>query len=67
MITIIFCNNTVTLEENVSINELLLKKNYTHKHFAVAINKTFIPQSEYSRTLLEHNDTVDIIFPMQGG
>jgi thiamine biosynthesis protein ThiS len=34
---------------------------------AVAVNYSVIPNSSYAEVLLEHNDVVEILMPMQGG
>lgn len=35
--------------------------------FAAAVNMQFIPNHQYSRTLLQPNDSVEIIRPVTGG
>jgi len=35
--------------------------------FAVAINETFIPKSQYEGTTVNENDKIEILSPMQGG
>ncbi|HBD7189945.1 TPA: sulfur carrier protein ThiS, partial [Legionella pneumophila] len=40
---------------------------YTQQHFAVAINNHHVPHKAYETTILQANDCIDILFPMQGG
>lgn len=35
--------------------------------FAVAINQTFVPRSNYASTELKAGDDIEILSPMQGG
>lgn len=35
--------------------------------FAIAINTTFVPRSNYTETLLANGDRIDLVVPMQGG
>lgn len=35
--------------------------------FAVAINLTFVPKTQYSHTALKPGDTVEVISPITGG
>ena len=39
-----------------------------HKRgFAIAVNKSFIPQCDYAKTTLQAGDQVELVVPMQGG
>ena len=51
----------------VSLQEALIANGHTQGHFAVAVNKTFIPKSQYAHTLLQAGDQIDVLAPMQGG
>ena len=35
--------------------------------FAVALNGDFIGKESYQHTLLKANDSIDVLFPIQGG
>lgn len=35
--------------------------------FALALNENFVPKSQYADTLLNENDHIEIVAPMQGG
>ena len=67
MISIYFNDEVQQIESNQSLHDLLMQNNHAEQHFAVAINNQFIPRMAYSTTLLNPNDRVDIIVPMQGG
>lgn len=36
-------------------------------NFAVAVNMEFVPRSLYAETVLQENDKLEIVQPMQGG
>lgn len=35
--------------------------------FALALNENFVPKSQYADTLVNENDRIEIVAPMQGG
>ncbi len=35
--------------------------------FVIALNQTFVPRSQYSSTLLQDNDVIELLSPMAGG
>ncbi len=67
MITIKLNGETKTLEENLSLQQAIDSWNIETQSFAVAVNEDFIPKSNYNSTLLQANDEVELLIPMQGG
>ena len=67
MITISINDQEYHIEKTNSLHDLLLKNNHVDLHFAVAINNQLIPRIAYNTTVLQANDRIDIIVPMQGG
>ncbi len=55
------------IEEELNINELINALEYRTKGFAVAVNTTFVPISQYDEVKINDGDTVDILAPVQGG
>lgn len=35
--------------------------------FAVAINETFVPRSQYANTEIKNGDSIEIVSPLEGG
>ncbi len=64
---IILNGQPLTLENSVSITELLIDQGYDGKVVAVAINNNFVPKSSYPEQQIQGNDRVEIVAPMQGG
>ncbi len=64
---IYFNNEKHQIEANQSLQEFLLCQKKTELHFAIAINHQFVPRGVYQSTLLNENDRIDMIVPMQGG
>jgi sulfur carrier protein len=54
-------NNTL------SVTALLDKEGYADKQIAIAINGQFIPRSSYDAHIINNNDEIEIVAPMQGG
>lgn len=68
MINIRLNNQKINLAENKTLQELLVEQGLAEQQsFAIAINQNFIPRASYATQLLQDNDEVDIIIPMQGG
>ena len=55
------------ISENLNVNELIDELGYTTKGFAVAINTTFVAIDTYGDTVIQENDKIDILAPVQGG
>jgi sulfur carrier protein len=55
------------VSENLNVTELIDELGYTTKGFAVAVNTTFVAIDTYECTLINENDEIDILAPVQGG
>lgn len=55
------------LEKPCTLTELLQELRYEGKHFAVALNRQFIPRSQYTTTAIKDQDEIEILMPLQGG
>lgn len=64
---IILNGEPLTLKKQSSINSLLEQHGYNGKLIAVAINNEFLPKSAYATTIIQDNDKIEIVAPMQGG
>ncbi|OGT56681.1 MAG: thiamine biosynthesis protein ThiS [Gammaproteobacteria bacterium RIFCSPHIGHO2_12_FULL_42_10] len=67
MIKITLRDQPLMLEKHLSLSAVLHQHEIKGEHFAVAINLTFVPRSDYDKTFFKEGDVVDIILPMQGG
>ncbi len=47
--------------------ELFLNAEQQKQSFAVAVNGDFVSKNDYQQTLLKANDSLDVLFPIQGG
>jgi len=47
--------------------ELLKELEYEGRTFAVALNREFVPRSEYGTTSVKDQDEIEILVPLQGG
>jgi sulfur carrier protein len=56
-----------TLSSEMTLKELLDREGFGGMTVAVAHNETFIPRSHYTSFIIQHNDRIDIVSPMQGG
>jgi len=67
MITIQFNDENMMLENDYCLTTALAMRGPKNDCYAVAINRQFIPRSNYENTILNEGDVVEIISPMQGG
>ncbi len=67
MISIELNGKTLELKEGGSLDDLLRSLNLSAYHFAVAINRSIIPKSEYSTTPLHQGDRIEIVHAVGGG
>ena len=67
MINIYLNNKLISIDKDHSLDQILVQTNHHHAHFAIALNKIFIPRKNHSHTLLQEGDHIDVITPMQGG
>ncbi|OKY25111.1 MULTISPECIES: sulfur carrier protein ThiS [Thalassotalea] len=67
----IFINGEqVSLFEQASVADALqqyLTEQQQALTFAVALNSDFVANSDYATTCLTEHDTLDVLFPIQGG
>lgn len=55
------------LPDGKILKEYLEERNLLKQYYAVAVNETFIPKSEYNNVVLKDQDEVEVLAPMQGG
>lgn len=55
------------LDSSISVSDLLNKQGYGDKLVAVAVGGSFVPKSLYDNTIINNEDDVEIVAPMQGG
>ena len=67
MITVNLNGETKELASGTSLNEALDQWQLLSTPFAVAINETFVPKTQYDSVSLNEGDRLDIVSPIQGG
>lgn len=67
MTTIVLNGESQPLAQSMSIDGFLVAYGYADKIVAVAVNKAFVPRSEYGNHMIVAGDHVEIVAPMQGG
>ncbi len=66
-ISIIINGKQTNVLASLTLTEVLNDKNYTNQLVAIAINETFVSRDDYSKIIINANDCIDIVAPMQGG
>ena len=67
MINILFNDQQKTLEPDTTLASFVSEHAVEGNAFAVAINDTFVPRSDYNQRLLSEGDRIELLVPMQGG
>lgn len=67
MISVMFNDEIIKIENNFSLLSVLIERGFSQSYYAVALNRSFIPRSLHSETLLKEGDVIQIVSPMQGG
>jgi len=67
MIHVSLNNESVTVEDGVTLQQALQQWDYAGKKCAVAINGEFVPRTQYDEVMLSDADEIDIVAPVGGG
>ena len=67
MKTIMVNGNSLNWEENMNIDLILKRKNYTFKMLVVKVDGKLIKKTEYSNTFVEPGADVKVIHLISGG
>jgi len=58
---------TQMISPNLSLEEVVAQFADQDNPVAIALNRCFIPRSQYANTFLQEEDEIEIVSPMQGG
>lgn len=64
---IILNNNEVVFEEELSVQQLLKKQNYTFKMLVIKVNGILVKKDNYDNVIVKDGDKVDVIHLISGG
>ncbi len=67
MLKITLNGDLIELKAACSVTQALHHWGYNPHDIAIAINQIFVSRNDYATTMLQNNDIVDIVAPMQGG
>ena len=67
MIEVMVNGEKRTIRSEMNVDNLIDELKYTQKWFAFALNGTFVAIDTYESTIIRHNDSVEILEPVQGG
>jgi sulfur carrier protein len=66
-INILVNGEPVQVLAGFNVQEVLKQQGYRCELLAIAVNETFVARTDCQQTLVQENDRVDIVAPMQGG
>jgi sulfur carrier protein len=67
MITLFINDEPMAVAAKQTLADVLWLLEQRPNKFAVAVNGQFIAKSAYQTTVLQSNDRVELVIPMQGG
>lgn len=67
MLQIYFNNTKLILETTLSLDDFIKMQRLAETGFAVTVNQKFIPRGDYQKIILQHDDQIILLQPMQGG
>lgn len=67
MLSVSLNGEKITLAESLSVALLLEQQGFQGEKIALAINGSFVPRSQYTDTLINDGDEVDVIQAVGGG
>lgn len=56
-----------TINSELNLSQLLASLTLSSPYFAIALNHSVVPKSEYSRIYLKEGDEIEIVHPVAGG
>ncbi len=60
-------DETILVDNQLSLQELVDQQNYLENNFAVALNRHFIARNQSATTLFKEGDAIELVAPMAGG
>lgn len=67
MINVFLNNQSQSVEVGKTLYDFLVQHHQLKEYVAVIINNNLVIRRDFKTTLLQSNDRVDILIPMQGG
>jgi len=67
MIEVIVNGKRTELSSVMNVHDVIKELQYTQKGFALALNGTFVSIATYDNTMIQDNDSIEILAPVQGG
>ncbi len=67
MITIWFNGEKKEISASLTLSDFIQQLAYPSGTFAVAVNETFVHRGDYVNKIIQANDRIEIVMPMQGG
>ncbi|MEM8593276.1 MAG: sulfur carrier protein ThiS [Pseudomonadota bacterium] len=66
-ITISLNGESRNVAHGTSITDLLSQLDVDSSLVAIAINQVFVPRDQHAQHIIQDNDTIDALSPVQGG
>lgn len=67
MITVVFNGKKEELEKELTVLELLKKKNIRPEVVTVELNEKILSRQEFEQTIVRNNDKIEFVYFMGGG
>lgn len=67
MIEIVVNGEKTSVSAGANIKDMIRELNYIQEGYSVALNGIFVAIARYETTIIQENDTIEILSPVQGG
>jgi len=67
MINVLLNGESNRLNKPETLDIALTEWDYLDGCYAVAVNETFVPRSQYHQQLINEGDRIDVVSPLEGG
>jgi len=67
VITVLFNGSKKEIDSDTNLMDFLQEEQQNFAYMAIAINRQFIPRSQYHSILIKQGDEIECVTPMQGG
>ena len=67
MISVTLNGEAREMSDSLTLSVAMGSWSYQGDSFAVAINETFIPRSQYGQTEIKNGDSIEVVSPLEGG
>jgi len=59
--------NSLSLNEGMSVADLVIEQDLTGQRFAIEINEELVPRTTFDQHIIQHGDVIEVVRAIGGG